>query len=147
MTKKEHYVEWGAAFAVAAELTRRNYDVSFTIGNTPRVDLLCAVPDGPDFKIQVKGISSANAFWVQKKFFDAPTQNNLFLVVVLVPLNQPEKPFRFFILTHGEAKFAYSHMRKLKRSGEPYKDSETGLNWGEIKNHEGRWDKFPIKVK
>ena len=55
-------------FAVASELSRRGYYVGLTIGNTPRIDLICAVPDGHKFTIQVKGISRKAPFWVQKHF-------------------------------------------------------------------------------
>ena len=144
MKRKPHYTGWAGALATAAELARRNYDVTFTLGNTPKVDLLCAVPDGPPFKIQVKGITYANALFVQKRFFEMATQDNLFLVVVLVPDSEDDAPFKFFILTHAEAKAAYASMRKVKRDGTPYKEGFEGLTWGVVKAHEGMWDKLPV---
>jgi hypothetical protein len=74
-----------AVLAIGAELSRRGYDVTFTLGNTRRVDMLCSVPNGPLFKIQVKGISGEWGFYIDKSFFEGETQQNLFLVVVLVP--------------------------------------------------------------
>lgn len=74
-----------AVLATGAELSRRGYDVMFTLGNTARIDMLCAAPDGEAFRIQVKGISTANGFYIDKSFFEGQIQTNLFLVVVLVP--------------------------------------------------------------
>jgi len=100
----------------------RGYDVAFTIGNTPRIDLLCAVPDGKPFKIQVKGISNPNGFWVQKAFFDAHLQPDLFLIIVLVPPLGDAFPLRFFVLSHSDAKDEASKMPKYKRNGRPYEN-------------------------
>jgi hypothetical protein len=47
-------------FAVAAELSRRGYDVALTLGNTPSIDVLCASPTGRPFKVQVKSATAAN---------------------------------------------------------------------------------------
>lgn len=135
-----------AAFATAAELSRRGYDVAFTMGNTPRIDLLCALPDGEAFKVQVKGISNPAAFYVQKKFFEAPTQRDLYLVVVLVPRKDKQIPLRFFILTHGEAQREFQLMPTHKKDGRPY-DSGTGLNWGSITSYEDKWNTFPKASK
>ena len=38
-TLKRYCVQWAAQFFVAAELTRRGYIVSFTLGNAPETDL------------------------------------------------------------------------------------------------------------
>jgi hypothetical protein len=74
-----------AVLATGAELSRRGYDVTFTLGNTRKVDMLCAVPDGRTFKVQVKGLSNRNGFYIDKSFFDGATQDDLYLVVVYVP--------------------------------------------------------------
>jgi hypothetical protein len=104
--------------------------------------MLCTVPDGEPFKIQVKGISTANAFYIDKSFFERPIQANLFLVVVLVPPIESESTFRFFVLTHDEAIRAYAKMPKTRRDGRPY-ESGNGLNWGLVKNYEGAWQSLP----
>lgn len=109
--------------------------------NTPRIDLLCAVPDGEAFKIQVKGISNANGFWVQKAFFEVAPQSQLFLVVVLVP-SAADKPLRFFVLSHSDAKHESSKLPTHKRDGRPYENG-TGLQWGSIKPYENKWEKLP----
>jgi len=141
MKRTNQHTAWAATFSIAAELSRRGYEVAFTMGNTPRIDLLCSVPDGKSFKVQVKGISSKNAFYAQKHFFDAPTQNNLYLVVVLVPRDN-ELPLQFFILTHKEAQQEFKSMRKMKKDGRPY-ESGFGLNWGSITPYKNKWATFP----
>jgi hypothetical protein len=141
MKRKTHYTSLAATLGVGAELSRRGYDVAFTIGNTPRIDLLCDVPDGVPFKIQVKGISTKNAFWVQKTFFDAVRQDDLFLIVVLVPYDV-ESAFRFFILSHHDAQQAFSKMPTEKKDGRPY-EGGSGLTWGVIQPYENAWNKLP----
>lgn len=126
-----------AALAVGAELSRRGYDVAFTLGNSPRIDLLATVPDGRPFKVQVKGISKPWGLYVQETFFAAPLQQDLFLVIVIVarePVQDGCMGFRFFVLSHAEAKLEGGKMTI------PFK---RGLNWGSIKNYENAWRKLP----
>src|SRR5437867_10394930 len=103
MKRATQHTSSAAVLATAAELSRRGYDVTFTLGNTRRVDMMCSVPDGESFKIQVKGISNSYAFYIDKAFFEGDVQPDLFLVVVLVP-RQDEPPFLFFVLSHADAK-------------------------------------------
>ena len=143
MKRDRNYTSWAATLATAAELARRCYDATITFGNTPKVDLLAATKDGPAFKVQVKGISWENALRIQKSFFDMPTQQNLFLFIVVVPNQDEEKPFQFFIMTHKESQEAYASMRTVKRDGSPYKEGNEGLTWRVVKMHKDRWDKLP----
>lgn len=57
--------------------------------------MLCAIPDGKSFKVQVKGISNANGFYIDKSFFEGDIQRDLFLVVVLVPPVGDSSQLRF----------------------------------------------------
>jgi hypothetical protein len=123
-----------ATFAVASELSRRGYNVGLTVGNTPKIDLLCSIPDQKAFKVQVKGISGETGVFIRTPFFSQPAQDNLFLIVVLVP--PVPKPCRFFVLTHAQA------IRQWKKDGAP--DSPTdGLPWKDIKPYEGHWEVLP----
>ena len=131
-----------AVLAIGAELSRRGYDVTFTLGNTRRVDMLCSVPNGPLFKIQVKGISGEYGFYIDKSFFEGRTQENLFLVVVLVPPLGDDGRFRFIIRTHAEGKDEFSTMPQRKRDGSPRPNP--GLNWGSVNRYENAWGKFPL---
>lgn len=142
MKRAIQHTSSAAVLAIGAELSRRGYDVTFTLGNTPHIDMMCAVPAGEQFKIQVKGISSANGFYIDKSFFDEPIQPNLFLVVVLVPPIEEESAFRFFVLSHDEAVKEFAKMRPTKLDGRPYENGN-GLNWGSIKPYEKAWKTFP----
>ena len=55
---KRYQTQWAGQFYVAAELTRRGYLVSLTLGNAPVVDLLVVSPDGEHFGVDVKGQST-----------------------------------------------------------------------------------------
>jgi len=48
--------QWAGQFAVAAELARRGYGVTFTLGNTPGHDILCRSPKGKSFAVEVKSV-------------------------------------------------------------------------------------------
>jgi hypothetical protein len=143
MKRATQHTSSAAVLATGAELSRRGYDVTFTLGNTRRVDMLCAIPDGKSFKVQVKGISNAKGFYIDKSFFEGDIQRDLFLVVVLVPPFGDSSQLRFFILSHSDAKSEFSKMPKFKRDGKPYLHG-AGLNWGSVKSYEGRWDRFPV---
>lgn len=143
MTRKTHHTSLAATLAVGAELSRRGFDVAFTIGNTPRIDLLCDVPDGKPFKVQVKGISNPAGFWVQKTFFEAPLQKNLFLIIVLVPKPEDKSALRFFVLSHQDAKTESLKLPKFRRDGRRIEKHDNGLYWRSITPYEDKWDKLP----
>jgi hypothetical protein len=148
MKRATQHTSSAAVLATGAELSRRGYDVTFTLGNTARIDLLCTVPDGELFKVQVKGISTENAFYIDKSFFEGEIQPNLFLVVVLVlpievkPSIEVKSSFQFFVLSHAESKSEFEKMRTTKRDGRPY-ESGWGLTWGSVKGYKDAWKKFP----
>jgi hypothetical protein len=142
MKRATQHTSSAAVLATGAELSRRGYDVTFTLGNTRRVDMLCTVPDGKPFKVQVKGISNANGFYIDKSFFEGNVQTDLYLVVVLVPPLGADLPLRFFVLSHEDAKREFSKMPTKKRDGRPYPHG-AGLNWGSVKPYENAWRKFP----
>jgi CRISPR/Cas system-associated endoribonuclease Cas2 len=105
--------------------------------------MLCQVPDGTKFSVQVKGISKKGGLWIQKSFFDCPLRNDLFLVVVLVPTDETSN-FRFFVLSHEEAKKEFERLPTVrKKDGKPFPPGNEGLTWGSIKGYEKAWSKFP----
>jgi hypothetical protein len=54
-------VQWAAQFFVAAELTRKGYIISFTLGNTSETDLHVSNIDlSTQFRVDVKGHSKKN---------------------------------------------------------------------------------------
>jgi hypothetical protein len=132
-----------AVLATGAELSRRGYDVTFTLGNTGKIDMLCAVPDGPTFKIQVKGLSNKNAFFINESFFDGDAQDDLYLVVVYVPKIDGPGALEFYVLTHAQAQAEFGKMPKVRRDGRLYKAGEVGLNWGGVSRYKENWGAFP----
>lgn len=142
MGRSRHHTGWAGALAVAAELSRREYDAAITLGNTPALDLICASPSGKSFTVQVKSVSSGNWILIRKSMLEQPPKDDLFFAVALVPSN-PDRPMEFHILTHAEACAHYGAQRRVKRDGTPYKPGYEGLSWGDVRKHAGRWDKLP----
>lgn len=93
-----YQTQWAAQFYAAAELTRRGYLVSLTLGNAPVADLLAISPKGAQFEIDVKGQATKNFWLLQRR---SPDRKLLFYVLVYFPRNNqiPE----FFVLTSSEA--------------------------------------------
>lgn len=119
MARRHHYTEWAAFWAVAAELSRREFIVATTVGNTPKFDLSCSSSNGENqFRVQVKGTSLLYGTWVQKHLLEDLTQADLFFVIVFVP--EPELPFRFFIMTHKEVKEAWVEWCKQRKDARYY---------------------------
>jgi hypothetical protein len=145
MKRKIHHTAGAATFAVAAELSRRDYDVTLTIGNTPKVDLLCVSPSGKPFKVQVKGLSQDGDFFVQKAFFEDSGGDAPYLVVVRVSKidEDSESRFRFFIISHQQTRDEFESYPKTKKDGTAYKHSDGGLAWNFVKSHEDKWSVLP----
>jgi len=140
--RSRHHTGWAGVLAVGAEVTRLGLDVTLTLGNTPRTDLLIDPgKSGRPFRLQVKSASSPNWVPVQRQLLEDGLDENLFFAVVLVP--RPPTAFRFFILTHGEVQAAWSRVPRTKRNGEAVAPGWEGLSWGEVKPHENAWFKLP----
>jgi hypothetical protein len=142
MPRKKHHTGVAGTFAVAVELSRRNYEVSLTPRNSPSIDLLCASPNGIPFKVQVKRASSANFVPVGKARLETNPDDNLYLIIVLVP--SAELPFQFFIMSHPEARTIWADVPKVKPNGEPYAAGWEGFGWRTIEKHENSWEKLPV---
>lgn len=89
-----------AELYVAAELTRLEYDVTITFGNTKAIDLLVHRDDCV-FAVQVKGIQETKSqCWnLDKTKFDG---KNLIMVLVNLHANDKEAKPEFFVLTHND---------------------------------------------
>src|SRR6188768_1987465 len=89
-----HRTQWAAQFAVASELCKRGYEVSFTMGHaTPLADLMVVSPVRKQmFLVDVKGLYRPNPWVVKRK----PTRAALFYILAFVPNDAAN---RFFILT------------------------------------------------
>ncbi len=139
MKRATQHTATAAVLALGAELSRRGYDVTFTMGNTPKIDMMCAVPNRPAFRIQVKGISNRAGFFVGEKFFDGKPQPDLFLVVVYVPKIETDsdgvpkmemEPMEFYILKHKEAQGEFQRLPQKRKDEQDFKIGNSGLNWG-----------------
>jgi len=142
MKRSQHHTAWAGALAVAAELSRRGYDASITLGNTPALDLLCSSPAGEPFKIQVKSLSAPNWVLIRKDMLEPPVQKKLFFAVVLVPA-EDDRPFEYHLLTHAEVCALRKEQRTVRKDGQLYKPGMDGLSWGRVKPHAGGWHKLP----
>jgi len=135
---KRYRTQWAAQFYVAAELTRRGYLVSLTLGNAPVADLLVVSPRGKHFMIDVKGQATRN-FWIIKR--RAP-RDDLFYILVYLPKGN-ERP-RFFILSSSELmEEREEYRRHIELKGRKYRDELGGINWSTALKYEDRWDGLP----
>ncbi len=126
-----------AQFYVAAELTRRGYIVSFTLGNAPKTDLLVESPKGQTFRVQCKGQFNKSS-WLTGEVSDLP---NLYYAFVYVPKNESDAP-RLFIMTSSSVK-ALVDEEKKRVLRERLKPFSPGLLWKVPHPYEGRWDLLP----
>jgi hypothetical protein len=129
-----HFTQWAAQFAVASELCKRGYLVSFTMGNaTPEADLMVMSPQRRSFLIDVKG-QRTNSFW---RIRSKDSKEDLFYVLALVPSG---KANRFFVLSHAQVN---KLMKAYERSGVKYDPRFSGFNPGSAVLYENKWDALP----
>jgi hypothetical protein len=132
-TAKQNRSQWASTYAAAAELSRRGYLVTLTIGNAPAADLLAMAPSGEAFAVEVKGLSSANAWWVKVP----PARSDLYYVFVLVA--EERAGDRFFIVPAVEV----AGLLTAYRTRFPNDTKFSGLRFPDVFLHEGRWDLLP----
>jgi hypothetical protein len=128
--------QWAAQFAVASELCKRGYEVSFTMGNsTPLADLMVVSPKLKEmFLIDVKGLYRKNPFVVKKK----EARPGLFYIFTYVPDSDEN---RFFIVTQEQTNlYIQSELARLKR---PQDYPMTGILWAQAERHEDAWHILP----
>ncbi len=128
--------QWAAQFAVAAELCKRGYEVSFTMGNqTPLADLMVVSPKLKEmFLIDVKGLYKRNPLVLKRKEVRA----NLFYIFTFVPNDQPNQ---FFILSQEQTNiYIESELHRLRRA-DNY--PMTGILWKQAAEHENAWSTLP----
>ncbi|WP_162913208.1 group I intron-associated PD-(D/E)XK endonuclease [Rhodospirillaceae bacterium SYSU D60014] len=117
-------------FFVAAELSKRGYSVSVTLGNAKAVDLF-AEKDGRTVNIQVKAIRSRKSNgWPMVK---SKVRRSGDLVYAFVCLNEIGEPPSYFVLTGAEA---YAKTKQYETRGI--------INVGSLRSPEfvDRWDKL-----
>lgn len=135
---KRYQTQWAAQFYVAAELTRRGYLVSLTLGNAPVADLLVVSPGQVHFMVDVKG-QSTRSFWLIKR---GEPRDDLFFVLVYLPKNY--EPPKFYILSSAELmKRREEYKRHIESTSGKYDDKTGGINWSTALEYEDRWDVLP----
>ncbi len=139
---KGHQTQWATQFLVAAELIRRGCTVSFTQGNnTPVADLIVGSPNSTLFWVDVKGLSSKNAWLIRPK---ALREQLFYVLVLLSPLANDQKERtadRFFVLTQSEVNDLEA---AYKRDHPNDKGTIPGFAFTAAVAHENRWDKLPL---
>lgn len=134
--KSKYHSQWTAQFYAAAELTRRGYLVSFTLGNAPSTDLHVTSPEKRSFRVECKGMRS-HSFWI---FHCDKPDDNLFFIFVYIP-PEPHLPRYFLVQSYDAQTIAknYSRTHPNQKSGYP------GGNWTDIANdkNENNWNILP----
>jgi len=124
--------QWAAQFLVAAELERKGYVVTFTMGHaTPVADLMVGNSEGGQFWVDVKGLASDTSWWGEKK----ASRRNLFYILVRV--GETRDKDRFFILIQNR----FNRLVDEYRAAHP--KSLGGFNWTAPHKFEGKWKKLP----
>jgi hypothetical protein len=119
---RNHQTQWAAQFAVASELCKMGYEVSFTLGHSaPLADLVAISPDTKKtLLIDVKGLSARNSWIVQPK----PPRNNLYYVLAYVPLKSSNA---FFVFSQRSMnRYIRGELLRLKR---PAEYRVKGVSW------------------
>jgi hypothetical protein len=101
---------------------------------------MAGLPNGKSFWVDVKGLSSKNAWLISPK----EDRNDLYYILVLLaPLVEaPEvrQPDRFFVLTQAETK-ALSGAYDLSHPNT--QDPTSGFGFKDPQGHEDAWHKLP----
>ena len=131
---KRYFSQWTAQFYAAAELTRRNYIVSFTMGNAPKTDLLVQAASGKSFRIQCKGQRNEST-WITGY---VPNTQDLYYIFVYIP-RIASKPPRFFIMDSQRVKILVKEKKDQSSSKKPWNQ----LSWKTPHPFENEWNILP----
>ena len=131
-----HRTQWAAQFAVASELCKRGYEVSFTMGNrTPLADLMVVSPEQKEmFLVDIKGLYRKNPWIIKRKAI----RDNLFYILAFVPTDEANQ---FFVLTQKA-----THLRiqeELKHLKRPNDYPLTGIGWSLALQYKDAWQVLP----
>jgi hypothetical protein len=134
--KRGHQTQWAAQFAVASELCKRGYEVSFTMGHaTPLADLMAVSPEKKEmFLVDVKGLYRKNPWLMKTK----ETRSNLYYILAYVPTGLANE---FFILSQVEAYTMVAS--ELRRLGRPDGYGVQGFLWSMALPYKDAWTTLP----
>lgn len=117
-------------FFVAAELLKRNLQVSITFGNAKSVDLFALNENGHTYTVQVKSLRTKNYFLISRTVI-IPDQ-----VYVFVILNRPGQPVDYYIALGSQLLENESGYRYLDDAKMP------GINPKELESFRDQWSVF-----
>lgn len=135
-------VQWAAQFFAAAELTRKGYTVSFTLGNAPETDLHVSNPKtGKQFRVDVKGHGTKNFWEIRKR----ESKKDLFYILVDIFEESPNYCILSSKETMDEWNNYYEHIREVRRAkGTEFpKDYRWGITHTQAIKYEDKWGKLP----
>ena len=125
-------------YGVCAELSKRGYDVSITMGNAKAVDVYVLTENGVR-RIEVKTTRS-NKFVTGffQKYFDPSQYHPNYWVLVHI---DSQNNSRFFILTHQEMGDVQMQ-RNGKNTWEPNPGGVDNVLLKHVAKYENQWDKI-----
>jgi len=148
---RRNRTQWAATYAVALELTRRDYEVGWPMGNAPVKDLIVRSPEGHDFFVDTKGGSydlsrkGTSGYWhlCQARIVDpAKRRDNLFVIFVRIPThdNEPLEPLEFFVLSNDDCISLYQQLLQKDRITA---DAPPGFPRDHLEGFKDAWKKLP----
>jgi len=137
LQKRKYQTQWTSQFYVAAELTRRGYLVSLTLGNAPISDLLVQSSKGVLFTVDVKGQSTKNFWLIQRR---EPSSDHYFIFVYLPKDGSPPE---FFVASSKEVMRRREEYKKEMETKGRYRDDLGGIRWSTVLTYRNRWDTLP----
>ncbi len=136
---QRYQTQWASQFYAAAELTRRGYLVSLTLGNAPAADLLATSPGGKTFMVDVKGQATRNFWLVQRR----QKCEDLYFILVYLPKDLAQPP-QYFLLSCTEMMAEREAYRlHIESTSGKYREEMGGMNWGEAGKYADRWGILP----
>jgi hypothetical protein len=120
-------------FFVAAELFKRDFQVSMTLGNAKEVDLIIRTPKKKTLSIQVKALQDKNCFTLA---VNKVVPHDIYVFVFLY--DEKTHP-DYFILKGSEIL-----SDKKLYYGSSLNSTRQTINYGPLFNHINRWDKLDL---
>lgn len=147
--RERFQTEWAGKLGLACELARRNYLVSWPLGNAPVMDLMCQSPQGQTFRIQVKSFRQRGYLPIGAELVEEV--QDLWFVFVYVPKNE-EEGLEYFILPQQRLMHIREQEKqdaqiksqeRVDRGLRPYGKWPPGVYYNNIKDFKSRWDTLP----
>lgn len=130
--------QWTAQFYVAAELTKRGYLVSFTLGNAPGIDLHVSDIEGnKHFEVDIKGHWDRN-FWDIR---EPRRRSNHYYILVDKLYSTP----RYYILSNQEMTnewneyYRKTEIKRRKKGKGISKKERWGILISQADKYEDKW--------